>query len=135
MKLRITQLPNRHKKQRLRIFSKLKKFYRNTRVMKMNLKKLFQLQSSPWGHAVLSFWEHYWYSKFAGINAAGSFLDSAIFNTCSFHHTVLCGGIFYLLHDLTNPRGVPSLSLQKSQKRLIYMRIWIVKCIFVSYHC
>lgn len=30
---------------------------------------------------------------------------------------VFCGGIFYLLYDLNNPRDVPSLSLQKCQKK------------------
>lgn len=42
----------------------------------------------------------------------------SISSTCSFHYVVFCGGISYLLYDLTNPRGLPSLPLQKSQKKV-----------------
>lgn len=52
--IRIPQLPNGHKKQRLRTQSNFKKLYRNIRIMNMRLKKLFQLLKSPPGHIILS---------------------------------------------------------------------------------
>lgn len=52
--IRMPQLPNGQKKQRLRTQNNFKKLYRNIRIMNMRLKKLFQLCRSLLDHIILS---------------------------------------------------------------------------------